>query len=244
MLSTMSAITVCSVSICDRPASAAKGLCHGHYKRLKYGLPLETPLRRRIIGAKCTIDGCGRKHRANGLCGAHIERDRRGVTPLSAPVREDFSGDDSDLAGRLRHYAPEGAPDQCWEWTRSTNKGYGVISIGGGKMRGVHIVAWEIANDRVLPRGHVVRHSCDNPPCTNPAHLLLGTHADNQADKAERGRHGVMPSGFRHRTHDEVRAIRAAAAAGVTISQMARDHGCTRAAMSRIVSGQSFADVH
>lgn len=35
----------------------------------------------------------------------------------------------------------------------------------------------------------MVRHSCDNPPCCNPAHLLVGTAAQNAQDMAERGRH-------------------------------------------------------
>lgn len=39
-----------------------------------------------------------------------------------------------------------------------------------------------------VPKEMVVRHKCDNPPCCNPLHLELGTHADNMADKMRRNR--------------------------------------------------------
>lgn len=39
-----------------------------------------------------------------------------------------------------------------------------------------------------IPVNHVVRHTCDTPACINPEHLLLGTHADNVADRVSRNR--------------------------------------------------------
>ena len=36
----------------------------------------------------------------------------------------------------------------------------------------------------------VVRHTCDNPRCINPTHLIGGTYADNMRDCKERNRLG------------------------------------------------------
>lgn len=79
-------------------------------------------------------------------------------------------------------------PDECWEWTGYRDKnGYGRIQKTGGNGIPAHRYAYEIHHG-AIPAGLIIRHSCDNPPCQNPRHLLLGTHADNARDKVERKR--------------------------------------------------------
>lgn len=58
---------------------------------------------------------------------------------------------------------------------------------GKKKMLYLHRVVYEQCVGEI-PAGEVVRHSCDNPPCINPDHLLVGTTLDNMRDKVERGR--------------------------------------------------------
>jgi hypothetical protein len=62
-------------------------------------------------------------------------------------------------------------------------------------------ISWEIEHGP-FPEELEVMHKCDNPPCVNPAHLELGTHTQNMADRDAKGR---VASGDRNgsRTHPE-----------------------------------------
>ena len=76
----------------------------------------------------------------------------------------------------------------CWEWCGYRNEdGYGKIAFEG-KTPSVHRVAWMLWVGPI-PKGIEVAHTCDNPPCFNPKHLYLATHAENIADAVRRNRY-------------------------------------------------------
>lgn len=78
--------------------------------------------------------------------------------------------------------------DGCWIWRGAIRYyGYGVVAWHG-KLKATHRLAWELANGESLTRKQVIAHTCDVPPCCNPAHLFRATHAENQADMARKGR--------------------------------------------------------
>lgn len=85
----------------------------------------------------------------------------------------------------------KGGPCDCWVWQGGKQHfGHGTIRIksdGVPTPVGAHRLSY-VLHCGEIPDGLIVRHNCDNPPCVNPAHLLLGTRTDNAADMVARGR--------------------------------------------------------
>lgn len=116
-------------------------------------------------------------------------------------------------------------PDDCWEWQGARiTAGYGQIVVFGKRI-GTHRVAWESQNGPV-PDGLIILHSCDNPPCCNPAHLRPGTVRENAAEASERGRlHRAERNGYGKLTVAQVAEIRARYASGEKSHVVAGDFG-------------------
>jgi hypothetical protein len=83
-------------------------------------------------------------------------------------------------------------PDDCWPWLGAAGEsGHGRFKIAG-KLYSPHRISYTLANGDIDNadefHGTVVRHTCDNPPCCNPAHLTDGRQLDNVKDMDSRGR--------------------------------------------------------
>lgn len=81
----------------------------------------------------------------------------------------------------------------CWEYSGPRTKGYGIINFRGENMR-VHRLMFCLENGIEIPHLMCICHSCDNPPCCNPAHLWLGSIAANNRDAIAKGRRGRLRS--------------------------------------------------
>lgn len=123
------------------------------------------------------------------------------------------------LLERLEADTPHRPAGGCWEWQGATaGRGYGVFYFQGRRWS-AHRASYTVHKGKV-PLGLGVRHSCDNPPCWNPAHLSLGTGQQNVDDKVARYRHRP---GEQHPmaklTADQVRAIRVSGERGVRLAE-------------------------
>lgn len=87
----------------------------------------------------------------------------------------------------VRFWAKVAKSDGCWEWTGPRlPRGYGVIRADG-RQTYAHRVSWLLHFGPIPDRAFVLHH-CDNPPCVNPAHLWVGSQADNVRDMIAKGR--------------------------------------------------------
>lgn len=136
--------------------------------------------------------------------------------------------------------------DDCWLWTgHHQRQGYGTIRVNERYVM-AHRFSYEL-HYGPIPDEMCVCHNCpggDNPGCVNPAHLWLGTYADNSADMARKGRSVVGSRSPNTRlTEYAVKEIRRRHANGASAAALGREFGVGKSTAHRIVHRKSWTHI-
>ena len=131
----------------------------------------------------------------------------------------------------------------CWEWSGGRSHNYGQLRVHeawGDSPVYAHRVSY-LLNHGPIPSDVKVCHTCDNPPCCNPAHLFLGDDLANLRDMANKDRcaYGER-NGMSRLTESNIIAIRKMKANGIRQSDIAKKFGISDPHVSDIVRGKKW----
>ena len=136
--------------------------------------------------------------------------------------------------------------------------GYSSVASTRHGQQQAHRVAYALTYGSIPEDRPYVLHRCDNRPCCNPSHLWPGTKAENNRDRAEKGRSAKAWKPTRSRvtsvigenhgmaklTEADVVAIRNRYASGdATMTAIAEDYGMTKVAIRHVVRRMTWRHV-
>lgn len=140
----------------------------------------------------------------------------------------------------------------CWSWKGPIDKGgYSVMScrpeIGSNKG---HKASWLIYHGEI-PKYMYICHKCDNPICTNPDHLWIGTSKQNNDDKISKGRaRYILPphkigseNGSSKLTEDQVKQIKMLISSGRSCYGIGKEFNVSKTTILRIKNGKNWGHV-
>jgi len=132
----------------------------------------------------------------------------------------------------------------CWEWMGARYwTGYGLI-IANKVRYATHRASYMLYTGDI-PAGKVVCHKCDNPPCVNPAHLFLGTKAENSADMVNKQRSATGErNGKSKLTEMQAREILSLRDSGKSLRLVADHFGVTKKTIHFIWQGVNWKHLH
>ena len=117
--------------------------------------------------------------------------------------------------------------NECWEWLGNKDPhGYGRMY----KLRAHRISAFLAGKD--ISKFPLVRHTCNNPSCVNPNHLVPSTTAENMQDKVKAGKSKYK---FNEAIHQEIKEKFPAAQKLKKVSALAKEYGINRCYLYRLI---------
>jgi len=222
---------VCSKSFYARPSEILRGRkccslqCSGKTKRQRISMIC-------VVCSRPFEAWPSRIRRGWGKCCSYTCK----VTTLRIPLEKRF-------------WSKVNKTESCWLWTAALNHGgYGLVGVWHDWMWPAHRVSWML-HVGPIPDGLWVLHNCpggDNPACVNPAHLWLGTGADNTADMVAKGRQrGAVGENncFAEISEQSVRDIRNLHEAGRTVKELAIQFAMSETGIRLIVKRKTWKHV-
>ena len=147
---------------------------------------------------------------------------------------------------------PDGNGCQLWLGWKSSKQCYGRLRLSlqskYSRRRlsiAAHRLAWMLENEKDLRSTDLICHTCDNPLCVNPDHLVIGTNTSNMCDMVEKGRSlrgSKSPTSVL--TEKDVVDIKVQYdSREATRTDLARRFGVTRQTIDKIINGSTWKHI-
>lgn len=185
----------------------------------------------------CTIEGCGRRNRAHGMCVLHYTRFVRHGDPHHR--KRAANGECLEWLHAHARYAG----GDCLKWPFAVLRGRGYVDFNG-HMTTAGRAMCILAHGEPPSGAYEAAHSCGkgHEGCVNPRHLSWKTSADNHADKLV---HGTDNRGAKHpcaviSESDAERII----VRGEPVAALAKELGIGKSMIHAIRAGKAWRHVH
>ena len=132
----------------------------------------------------------------------------------------------------------EPAPSGCMEYTGGKLKaGYGVFNDPDKGSVLAHRFAYQSYHEVTLTSDQYVRHLCNNPSCSHPEHLAVGTAKENSADMiaAKHSTKGRKKPVKRFTAEERAEIIRLASS-GKSLYSIAQKYGRAISTISQVLN--------
>lgn len=134
--------------------------------------------------------------------------------------------------------------EECWPWKDHLNsRGYGQIAVHDQGVQDklmAHRVAKTLSLGEEIPSNKVTMHTCDNPPCCNPEHLVVGTQQENMDDMVDKSR-SVTSFGHAKLDWEDVESIRGSRLSG---KALAHNYEVSKGTISDIRNNKIWKEEH